>query len=113
MANHSITDEQLDSLESEYMTTDTIRVITTAARTTTAPRSVVPTGSRTLLHIATKLLDDIAGQSGDCLLHKGRNGSVHGFCSAGCPGHKFAPDVPGCYIKLFVNECKGTLQMGE
>jgi hypothetical protein len=120
MAKRPISDEELDSIESEFMTRDIISVIVNDIRKREEVKIPEKKSKKALvavdeyanrfpddkcgvvdaLHAALGLINKLDGD--ECLLY--RLGGEHGFCSSGCP---FGKDNPGhCTLRGTASKCK-------
>lgn len=85
--------EQLDALESDYMTQDTIKIITDAIRSTPP----IDNNSELQKHLkeAKSIIYKICMKNGSCLLYD--LSSEQKYCSTNCPFGKNG----GCTIRSF------------
>ena len=92
--NHTITTEQLEALESEYMTRDSISIIVNEVRTKeAAPTTKENKDLKTAVRMLRKLFE------GACVIYD--LADTHWYCSTSCPLHDGGG---GCNPRVFLHK---------
>jgi hypothetical protein len=95
--NHTITTEQLEALESEYMTRDSISIIVNEVRTKeAAPTTKENKDLKTAVRMLRKLFDN------NCVLYD--LADTRGYCSTSCPLHSGAAGTASCTPRAFLHK---------
>jgi hypothetical protein len=95
--NHTITTEQLESLESEYMTRDSISIIVNEVRTKeTTPTTKENTDLKTAVRMLRTLFDNT------CVIYD--LADTRGYCSTSCPLHSGAAGTASCVPRHFLHK---------
>lgn len=99
----SITEEQLDSLDSEYMTRDAISVIVREIKTADNEQVINEKVKDDMKHLLQAMNKMGFGKGNRCYIYESNGGNCHGECP-------FAPTATVCELRKTISKYKHLLE---